>query len=155
MKKGDISTGCLGIVSVYLKRKEGWTKLGALHYYLPIGVDNHYHLEEVKSLTTQWGWNEELLQNEFTEEVYHHITQEVQVMEGIRDWDKPWWMQNSSGRFSVKSAWELIRQRQERLWKQRLPVGEILIRIGMAFKVHLYSCNKQLRYGGRLIVQIN
>lgn len=41
---------------------DNWTKLGALHYYLPIGVDNHYHLEEVKSLMTQGVWNKELLE---------------------------------------------------------------------------------------------
>lgn len=28
--------------------------------------------------------------------------------------DKPWWMGNTSGQFTMKSAWEIIRKKKEK-----------------------------------------
>ncbi|KAG5631408.1 hypothetical protein H5410_003125 [Solanum commersonii] len=48
---------------------DNWTQLGALHYYFPINHD-HGQLEEVQQLMLVEGWNNNLLHENLSEEVY-------------------------------------------------------------------------------------
>lgn len=36
------------------------------------------------------------------------------MIEHTNDWDKAWWMLNASRKFNVRSAWEQVRQRNDK-----------------------------------------
>ncbi|KAH0711960.1 hypothetical protein KY289_007919 [Solanum tuberosum] len=91
-----------------------------------------------------------------------HI-QLLRSSEDEQQWDKPWWMLKTSGKFTVGSAWDFLREKQEiclkykyiwsagvpfkisffnwRLWKQRLPSGKVLIRNMMGDGVVCGCCD--------------
>lgn len=73
--------------------------------------------------------------------------------------DKAWWMPNSFGNFTVSSAWDLIRKRRDsiegilhiwekgisfllwRIWLQRIPIGQVLVRNIICDSVVCCCCN--------------
>lgn len=88
----------------------------------------------------------------------------VKCEEESDKWDKAWWMLNETGKFTVGSAWDNIRQKDEiqqnfktlwmkgvpfkvsfflrRLWMERLPIAKILIRTNMADSVICCCCDE-------------
>ncbi|KAH0776735.1 hypothetical protein KY290_008146 [Solanum tuberosum] len=102
------------------------TQIGALHYYLPMNYEGDHPLEEVCS----------------------HIAKHVVLIPNSEEWDRPWWMLNRPGKFSIKSTWNFLRQNNQanelfkniwikgmpykiyffmwRLWKKKIPMGEVL-----------------------------
>ncbi|XP_049414633.1 uncharacterized protein LOC125877356 [Solanum stenotomum] len=141
---------------------DNWTQLGALHYYLPINHD-HGQLEEVQQLMLVEGWNNNLLHENLSEEVSNHITSNLGRIQRSDESDKAWWMPTGTGKFSVGSAWELMRRKNDRvdkimyiwekglpfkisfllwrLWHMRIPIGEVLVRMRIVNSVKCCSCN--------------
>ncbi|XP_060216649.1 uncharacterized protein LOC132644109 [Lycium barbarum] len=140
---------------------DNWTKLGALHYVLPdIPVDES--MEDVKDLIGGNEWNVSRLQQLFPADVVEYILEDLELREISDQWDKPWWMMTSTGKFTVSSAWDLLRQRGHvsedykniwlkglpfkisfclwRLWKFKLPVDEVLETIGINIVSRCYCC---------------
>ncbi|XP_060190628.1 uncharacterized protein LOC132619879 [Lycium barbarum] len=101
------------------------TKLGALSNYLPSQYQLHQSIDEVEELMTEGQWNYNMLQRLFPNDIVEHIRQELGHIVRSDDKDKSWWMETSSGKFTVKSAWELLRQKAtfsshyEKLWIKR------------------------------------
>nr|XP_016504630.1 PREDICTED: uncharacterized protein LOC107822596 [Nicotiana tabacum] len=91
---------------------ENWTGLGALYHVLPPEVPINEELEEVLDLRTAQQWNDELLNHRFPEDIAEHIRQEVPFYSGDEFWDIPRWMPTQSGKFSVSSAWRIMRHRE-------------------------------------------
>uniref|UniRef100_A0A0V0H027 Putative ovule protein n=1 Tax=Solanum chacoense TaxID=4108 RepID=A0A0V0H027_SOLCH len=82
----------------------------------------------------------------FNEEVCSHVQQTIGTVYELEDWDKSWWIPNSTRKFSVGCAWELMGESREpqelmmniwekgipfkvsfllwRLWKLRIPMGK-------------------------------
>lgn len=63
---------------------DNWTQLGGLHYYLPINRSTTYPLDEVNQLMSQGGWNAEVLQQLFHEDVCNHILKIITVVETLK-----------------------------------------------------------------------
>lgn len=86
---------------------DNWTQLGALHYVLPISHEHVGVTEEVNQLMVHGRWNENLMSDIFTEEVCDQVQSVLDDFQVSEDRDKPWWMPDSKGRFTVESAWTL------------------------------------------------
>ncbi|KAH0761374.1 hypothetical protein KY290_017447 [Solanum tuberosum] len=99
------------------------TKQGALYY-----VEEEDEDIEVKEFITEGRWSSTKLRQYISEEMMKHIveTKSPKLMETDRD--KAWWMGETNGDFSVKSAWEnLMRKKETRdvfkhIWNKGLPL---------------------------------
>ncbi|XP_060200379.1 uncharacterized protein LOC132628633 [Lycium barbarum] len=140
-----------------------WTKLGALYYLVPDEFVVDETVQDVKELRNQDGWNMSKLQQLFPTDIVDHIPEELDFHESTEEWDKPRWMMTTSGKFTVRSAWELLRRKFVksdiyksiwipglpfkisffflRLWKCKLPVGDIMRRIGSDIEGKFYCCD--------------
>lgn len=80
---------------------DNWTKQGAL--YLTENQRGREEEIEVKRFITNERWDGEMLSQVLSEEMVDHITENISPSLLERE-DKPWWMGNTCGRFTVKSA---------------------------------------------------
>ncbi|XP_060210552.1 uncharacterized protein LOC132637489 [Lycium barbarum] len=142
---------------------DNWTKLGALYHIIPddFGIDEG--VQDVKELMLQVGWNIGKLQQLFPMDIVDHILEELHFHEPKDEWDMPRWMMTASGKFTVGTAWELLRIKAVksdvfkniwisgvsfkisfffwRLWKYKIPVGEVVRRIGVDIEATCYCCD--------------
>lgn len=49
----------------------------------------------------------------FNEEAANHVLNKIGGEEESYEWDIPWWILNSTGKFIVKSAWDCVRENIE------------------------------------------
>ncbi|XP_060170510.1 uncharacterized protein LOC132601447 [Lycium barbarum] len=99
----------------------------------------------------------------FPRDIVDHILEELHFHELKEEWDMPRWMMTASGKFTVGTAWELLRSKAVksdvfkniwisgvpfkisfffwRLWKYKVPVGEVVRRIGVDTKATCYCCD--------------
>ncbi|KAG5630392.1 hypothetical protein H5410_002109 [Solanum commersonii] len=67
---------------------------------------------EVKEFINQGNWDIPKLISKLSEDMVQHIMETIKPpIEGRND-DRPWWMANTEGVFSVKSAWELVKKKK-------------------------------------------
>ncbi|XP_059288975.1 uncharacterized protein LOC132042454 [Lycium ferocissimum] len=90
---------------------DNWTKLGALNFVVPHSWPVNDQVEDVAELMSNGTWNVQKLLQLFPEDIVQHIMQEIDIKHASNEWDTPWWMMTSSGKFTVASAWKLLRQR--------------------------------------------
>ncbi|XP_059306149.1 uncharacterized protein LOC132057525 [Lycium ferocissimum] len=92
---------------------DNWTSLGALVNYLPEDrKPRNQKLSEVL-VNGQWRWGgwDLLLPNEVLQTIQDmHISLDNSKM------DRPLWTAEENGKFSVFSAWQILRNRRERNW---------------------------------------
>lgn len=85
----------------------------------------------------------------FDRDICDHVNYVMGSIQNSKERDKPWWMPNSKAKFSVESAWDIIRSRKDpqknimfiwekcisfkvsflmwRIWFKRIPIGEVLV----------------------------
>ncbi|KAH0722504.1 hypothetical protein KY289_005548 [Solanum tuberosum] len=80
---------------------------------IPIDSARNVQLEEVKQCFLNGEWNSELLQLSFGEDFSRHVSQLLRSTEVEEQWDNPWWMLHATGKFTVGSAWEFLRDKNE------------------------------------------
>lgn len=141
---------------------DNWTQLGALQYVLPISQGMNQNFEEVSQLKKEGKWDKNLLHQLFCQDVTEHIENTISCEKEREGWDKPWWMLTTTGKLTVRSAWEEIKRKKEvhedfsnmwikrlpfkiafflwRLMKQRLPIGEVLDKIGVTENSQCFCC---------------
>ncbi|XP_019226880.1 PREDICTED: uncharacterized protein LOC109208254 [Nicotiana attenuata] len=106
---------------------ENWTGLGALYHVVPPEFSINEELQEVAELRDDEDWNEKLLDQSFPQNIANHIRQEVHFVDANDYWDTPRWMPTSSGKFTISSAWRILRHREPsnpklaKLWTKLLP----------------------------------
>lgn len=67
------------------------------------------------------------MKDEVPGDVVEHVREFMNYVCFEDKMDKPWWTRNSTGRFSAKSAWDLLRHRKEKdenmkaIWVKGLP----------------------------------
>jgi len=72
-------------------------------------------------------WDIQKLRDKLSEEMIVHIVENIVPPAELQSNDVPWWMGNTQGNFTVKSAWELLRQRREKkaennkIWAKGVP----------------------------------
>ncbi|KAK4716606.1 hypothetical protein R3W88_014944 [Solanum pinnatisectum] len=144
-----------------------WSQLGALYYVLPINHNLDENIEEVNQITINGRWNFTLLKKLFTEEVCKKILKVLGNYLVAEDKYVTWWMPNAKGRFTVRSSWEIVRHRKEpqegimniwekgiplkvsfmmwRVWMQRIPIGEVLVKFRITDSVICYCCDQNVQ----------
>ncbi|KAG5571555.1 hypothetical protein H5410_061321 [Solanum commersonii] len=68
--------------------------------------------EDIRELFNEEGWDFDDLQNVVLEHVVDHISHNMRYVQLSEVADKPWWTKSSTGDFSVKSVWEVLRKRK-------------------------------------------
>uniref|UniRef100_A0A1U7V1B1 Uncharacterized protein LOC104212570 n=1 Tax=Nicotiana sylvestris TaxID=4096 RepID=A0A1U7V1B1_NICSY len=92
---------------------DNWTELGALYFEVPaeFGIDEDIH--NVNDLVENGMWNLEKLFQTLPEDLANHIVQNIRPPNEYAELDTPFWMLETRGRFSVKSAWDYLRRRDK------------------------------------------
>ncbi|XP_060210632.1 uncharacterized protein LOC132637581 [Lycium barbarum] len=81
---------------------DNWTKLGTLSYVVPQSWHINEHAEDVSELMTYGRWNVNKLMQMFPKDIVQHILQEIDIKCASNEWDRPWWMITSTGKFTIK-----------------------------------------------------
>ncbi|XP_075102917.1 uncharacterized protein LOC142177605 [Nicotiana tabacum] len=145
-------------------RHENWTGLGALYHVLPEDFPINEGLQEVAELRQGETWDDQLLDQTFNEEIGEHIRLNVHYEGSEGYWDKPYWMPTPSGKFSVSSAWQILRHgvdpNQEfklmwikgfpfkisfflwRLWRQKIATDDMWRRQGQMVMSRFLCCQQ-------------
>ncbi|XP_075091889.1 uncharacterized protein LOC142172035 [Nicotiana tabacum] len=92
---------------------ENWTGLGALYHVLPEDFLINEDLQEVAELRQWEAWDDQLLDQTFNEEIAEHTRLNVHYESSEGYWDRPYWMPTPSGKFSVSSAWKILRHKAD------------------------------------------
>lgn len=88
---------------------ENWTGLGALYHVFPPEFPINEELQEVAELRDEEHWNDQLLDQSFPQDIADHIRHEVHFAAANDYWDTPRWMHISSSKFTVSTAWRILR----------------------------------------------
>nr|XP_016512912.1 PREDICTED: uncharacterized protein LOC107829953 [Nicotiana tabacum] len=92
---------------------ENWTGLGALYHVLPEDFPINEDLQDVAELRQGEAWDIQLLDQTFNEEIAEHIRLNVYYEGSEGYWDRPYRMPTPSGKFSVSSAWQILRHKAD------------------------------------------
>ncbi|XP_060195246.1 uncharacterized protein LOC132624493 [Lycium barbarum] len=139
---------------------DNWSRLGPLHMQDGVHINNPD--AEVKDILERGGWNINLMQSMIPGYVVEHVKQYFSNYTITDECDHPWWLMTTSGKFSVSSAWELLRNRRNaayqfrniwvkglpfkisfflwRLWKAKLPIDEVLAKTGTSVVSRCLCC---------------
>ncbi|XP_009625565.1 uncharacterized protein [Nicotiana tomentosiformis] len=112
---------------------ENWTGLGALYHAVPSDFDTNENLQEVIELREGYDWNYQMLENNFPAEIAAYISQELHFENTYEGCDTLKWMPTASGRFSVTTAWQLMRHRAHPKHEYKL-----LRTKGLPFKISFF-----------------
>ncbi|KAH0669712.1 hypothetical protein KY289_024205 [Solanum tuberosum] len=140
---------------------DNWTKQGALFFIE--GESAQEEELEGKELIGNGSWKIEKLQEHISEEMISHIVKNIKPNIYAPN-DKLWWMGNSTGVFSAKSAYHMLRTKREtidwmnwiwikglpfkfsfflwRVWKKRIATYDNLRRMRMHIVSKCYCCEK-------------
>lgn len=90
---------------------DNWTKLGALYYLEP--NRNSEEEIEVKDFITDGVWNKHMYLTYLSnKEIVDHICEGIKPPHTNEDADKAWWIGRTTDHFSIKSAWQIVRDRR-------------------------------------------
>uniref|UniRef100_A0A1U7Y3W8 Uncharacterized protein LOC104240759 n=1 Tax=Nicotiana sylvestris TaxID=4096 RepID=A0A1U7Y3W8_NICSY len=141
---------------------ENWTGLGALYFYVPqdFGIDETVH--NVHDVTLDGEWDVDRLFEMLPKDLAVHILEKIRPPSPQQVLDMPCWMLETRGYFSVKSAWEYTRRRDEprtayrmiwvkglpfkiaffmwKVWKAKLPLDDFLKRVGYCMPSKCWCC---------------
>ncbi|XP_019258573.1 PREDICTED: uncharacterized protein LOC109236798 [Nicotiana attenuata] len=141
---------------------DNWTELGALYFLVPpdFGVDEE--VNNVYELVDKGSWNVDRLMELLPEELALHIVEKIRppVLDNVLD--TPVWMLETKGHFSVKSAWEYLRRRDNpriayrmiwvqgfpfkisffmrKVWRAKLPLDDFMRRLGYHMPSRCWCC---------------
>lgn len=86
-------------------------------------------MTDINTFMNEDGWDYEKMQMQLPQHVVDHVKFYINQITGLSN--KPWRPKTSSGLFSVKSAWNLIRKREEetsfykKIWVQGIPLKSL------------------------------
>ncbi|KAH0682740.1 hypothetical protein KY289_020492 [Solanum tuberosum] len=108
----------------------------------------------------------DMLREMVGEDICKHVSTDLGNGIVVNERDKPWWMPNSIGNFTVGSAWKMVRQRKDkqhdimviwekgitfrvsfllwRMWFKRIPIGEVLDRCKIVDPVVCVCCSNSM-----------
>ncbi|XP_070043184.1 uncharacterized protein [Nicotiana tomentosiformis] len=108
---------------------KNWTSIRALYHVVPPDFNINEELHDVAQLRTESRWDDQLLHHTFPGEIADHINNEIffDNIDADAKWDTPKWMPTTSGKYTVSSAWDIVRHReptnheQKNIWTKCLP----------------------------------
>ncbi|XP_049388499.1 uncharacterized protein LOC125852859 [Solanum stenotomum] len=151
---------------IWWQQKEGtasfwmdnWTKQGALYFTEPQGLNEEV---EVKEMILNEQWNTSRLRQLIFEDMVKCIMDNINPR--MKGEDKAWWMGNTQGEFTVKSAFQLMRRKKEeyewrnniwikglpfkisfflwRVWRKRIPTDDVIKKMKVYMASKCYCCN--------------
>ncbi|XP_049368399.1 uncharacterized protein LOC125833298 [Solanum verrucosum] len=110
---------------------DNWTRMGAL-YYIENGQNSEEEVE-VHEFTIEGRWDEQKLNTILSTEMVEYIIESTKPPSTNSQHDQPWWMANTQGDFTVKSAWKILRRKHE----SRADFGFIWTK-GLPFKINFF-----------------
>ncbi|XP_060202373.1 uncharacterized protein LOC132630793 [Lycium barbarum] len=127
---------------------DNWTKLGSIKQEMPPDFQIDTSIEEVSYFMNAEGWGAQRLHDKLPINVCDRVLEELSIVEHSEEKDKAWWMASTIGKFTVGSAWNLLRKKAQtsahfsklwfkgvtfkisfflwRLWKFKLLVDDVL-----------------------------
>lgn len=105
---------------------ENWINLGLIFRY-QFEVHTCHVMRDIDEFLIKDGWTFSEIENYVFEYIAEHIRNNLSQIKMVNQVDKPWWTKTSIGMFRVKSAWEILRHKEEsctnfkRLWCKSLP----------------------------------
>nr|XP_016513320.1 PREDICTED: uncharacterized protein LOC107830307 [Nicotiana tabacum] len=127
---------------------DNWTGLGALYFLVPpdFGVDESIH--NVFEVLENSAWNVDRLLEILPEELALHIVENITPLVQENVLDTPYWMLETKGHFSVKSAWDYLRRRDDPriaykiiwVWRAKLSLGDFMRRLGYFMPSRCWCC---------------
>ncbi|XP_075083560.1 uncharacterized protein LOC142167295 [Nicotiana tabacum] len=106
---------------------ENWTRLGGLYFITPPDFFCDESVQNVWKVVRSRAWDDHKLKMLLPEDLANHIIQNIKHHVDNMVLDKPYWMLETRGEFSVKSTWEYVRKRKEpcnayrMIWEETLP----------------------------------
>ncbi|XP_070050658.1 uncharacterized protein [Nicotiana tomentosiformis] len=106
---------------------ENWTRLGSLYHVVPTDFNINEDLQEVVALRDEDTWNDKILIQNFPEDIADYIKHEIYFDKSAETWDTPKWMPTALGKFTLSSAWQLLKHSHrpnheyKHLWTKGLP----------------------------------
>ncbi|KAH0662538.1 hypothetical protein KY284_027469 [Solanum tuberosum] len=116
----------------------------------------------VKEVAEEGHWDEQTLKELLPQDLADHILQRISPPKDTEEFDRPYWKLESRGKFTVSTAFQKVRQKQEinkvynlmwikcmpikicffmwKLWKSKLPLHDTLKRWGIQFPSRCYCC---------------
>ncbi|XP_016514982.1 uncharacterized protein LOC107831708 [Nicotiana tabacum] len=127
---------------------DNWTEMGALYFQVlaEFGIDEDIH--NVNDLVENGMWNVDKMFESLPEDFAHHIVQNIRPPTESSQLDTPFWMLETRGHFTVKSAWDYLRRRANPrlaykmiwVWKAKLPLDDFLRRLGYSMPSKCWCC---------------
>ncbi|XP_019240885.1 PREDICTED: uncharacterized protein LOC109220870 [Nicotiana attenuata] len=143
-------------------REGSHTELGALYFLLPPNFAIDENIQNVNDLMQEGRWNVERIHEILPPDLAQHIVQNIKPPMDHNELDKPFWMLETRGNFSVKSAWEYLRRRNNpsiaykmfwvkglpfkisffiwKVWKAKLPLDDFMRRLGYFMPSKCWCC---------------
>ncbi|KAL3328186.1 hypothetical protein AABB24_035694 [Solanum stoloniferum] len=87
---------------------DNWTKQGALYHIEENAKEEEV---EVKEFSTEEGWDREKLLQNLSPEMTDHIMENISPPNTSFGNDVAWWMANAQRRFTIKSTWQIMRNK--------------------------------------------
>lgn len=101
-----------GEVSIW---HDNWTGLGDLYSI----VEDNWNWESNEWKVADWAsngeWNVQKIKGTLKEDMVDCIVKHIKSPKSSNGLDKPYWMLDSTGVFTVKTAWEYIRNKGEKI----------------------------------------
>ncbi|XP_070042666.1 uncharacterized protein [Nicotiana tomentosiformis] len=129
-----------------------WTGLGALYFITPQDFYCDEVIHNVYDVVEEGEWDEDMLMDILTHDLTLHIIENIKPPVMHDELDRPYWMLEARGKFTVKYAWEYTRRRRDpriafknmwvkglhfktafftwKVWKARLPLDDHFRRWG-------------------------
>ncbi|XP_060195442.1 uncharacterized protein LOC132624727 [Lycium barbarum] len=140
---------------------DNWIGLGALYYVNP-GNTYDERIQNVKEMVVQGRWNRGKLMEVLFEDIVDHIMENITPPREEREFDRPWWILDTSGEFTIKSTWDFIRLRGPQLdsyrfmwikglpfeisfflwrcWKYKIPTDDVLKKMNINLVSKCWCC---------------
>ncbi|XP_070002514.1 uncharacterized protein [Nicotiana sylvestris] len=144
---------------------KNWMGLGALYFITPPDLVIDESVNNVHDVVQEGAWDVDKLKELFPEEYATHIIENIKPPVASDILDKPFWMLETRGSFSVKSAWEFLRKRNDpsiaysklwtkglpfkisfflwKVWKAKLPLDDWMRQLGYSMPSKCWCCAQE------------
>ncbi|XP_059310637.1 uncharacterized protein LOC132061989 [Lycium ferocissimum] len=141
---------------------DNWTGLGALYHIIPPEFEWDPTVILVKEAAEDGQWKVDMLKEISPEDLANHILENITPPVEHKEVDRAYWKMEARGKFSVGSAFQLLRQRRDpsalykqmwikglpikisffmwRFWKFKLPLDDRLKTWGIQFPSGCFCC---------------
>lgn len=92
---------------------DNWIRMSDFYIIIGENVEWDHFYETIKKVKLGDKWNTEILGQILLMELTDYIIHHIKPPRADRIRDRPYWMLNNKGSFTVKTAWQYIRHKEE------------------------------------------